>query len=109
MMWRTIANFLSPGRRRGARARAELADAYREALAGERGQMIVADLAAFTGFFEVTAAHAPPEIRAFNDGKRAAFGRLFYFLNLSDEERASLMAAVRLETSTDASEGYLEP
>lgn len=109
MIWRTIANYLSPGRRRGAHARLELTESYRVALSGDAGKVVVADLANFTGFFEVTAAHAPPEIRAFNDGKRAAFWRLFHFLNLSDEERASLMAAVRLETSTDAAEGYLEP
>lgn len=108
-MWQTIANRFLPGRRRAALARLELASAYQAALSGVNGRTVVSDLANFTGFFQVTEANAPPEIRAFNDGKRAAFGRLFLFLNLSDEDKARLLEAARLEQRTDASEGYLDP
>jgi hypothetical protein len=109
MNWRSLADLLPFGQRRAARARLELAEAYQAALAGQAGEIVIADLANFTGFFEVTEAHAPPEIRAFNDGKRAAFGRLFYFLNMSAEDKAKLLAAARLERNVDAAEGYLDP
>ena len=107
--WKSLSSLFRAQSQRGAQARLELADAYRWLAQQERGKIIIADLAAFAGFFEVTEAFAPPEIRAFNDGKRAAFGRLFHFVNLNDEDRASLAAAARLETRTDAAQGHIDP
>lgn len=109
MIWQSLASLFRRNKARGPSAEAELVEAYRWLGTTQKGQLIVADLAAFSGFFEVTEAYAPPEIRAFNDGKRAAFGRLFHFLNLGDEERQALLAAARLERQVDAAEGPIDP
>lgn len=68
---------------------------------------MLADLADYTGFYRVNGESIPPDERAFSDGKRAAFGRLFRFLNLSDEERAGLVQAARAESLASANEGII--
>ncbi len=93
---------------RGPAATYELADAYLNVFdrRKEQVQLVLADLASFTGFYAVTRAEAPPDARAYADGKRAAFERLFYFLNLTDEERGFLEKAARFETNVSLKDGY---
>ncbi len=93
---------------RGASATHELANAYLTVFDRRREhvQIVLADLASFTGFYAVTPAEAPPNTRAYADGKRAAFERLFYFLNLTDEERGFLEKAARLETNVSLRDGH---
>lgn len=56
---------------------------------------MLADLADYSGFYRVTE---PPEAAIqFREGKRAVFGRLWHFLNMSDAERRALEAAAKAE------------
>ena len=63
---------------------------------GEDQSLVLVDLANFTGFYRVT----PPETGdrdaiVFNEGMRAAYGRIFQYLRMSDVEVLSLETAAR--------------
>lgn len=93
---------------RGPAATHELAMAYLSVFdrRKEDVQMVLADLADITGFYAVSSADTPPDARAYADGKRAAFGRLFHFLNLTDEERGFLEKAARTEANISLRDGH---
>lgn len=101
--WLPLAR-LFPDRARGNEARLKLALAYHNVFdtRKEDVQIILADLANFTGFYRVNGPDIPPDNRAFSDGMRAAFGRLFRFINLTDEEQAALVDATRAESLVSA-------
>lgn len=84
---------------RGLAAEERLRQAYANIFrtSNDDAQLVLADLADFTGFYRVNGQGIPPDDRAFSDGKRAAFGRLFRFLNLTEEERSELAEAARRE------------
>lgn len=63
---------------------------------GEDQGLVLTDLANYTGFYRVT----PPEtgdrdVIVFNEGMRAAYGRIFQYLRMSDAEIQSLELAAR--------------
>ncbi len=68
---------------------------------------MLADLANHPGFYQVL----PPGSRAIElaeaNRKRAAFGRLFRFLRLNEEELRGLEETVCQEVLTDAREGEI--
>lgn len=105
--WVTLAKLFR--RARGAEAELKLALAYRNVfrLNNEDVQTVLADLADYTGFFRVNGQGIPPDDRAFSDGMRAAYGRLFRFLNLTDEEQQALVQAARVETLASSNEGII--
>ena len=107
MRWFPLARRFAAAR--GAAAEQRLAQAYRNVFAfrDPDAQIVLSDLADFTGFYRVNGQGIPPDDRAFSDGMRAAFGRLFRFLNLTDEERAALAEAARAETLASATQGTL--
>lgn len=77
----------------------KLAVAYRELFKrGEHSEMVLADLAAFTGFYSVAPPGVPSETLQYDAGMRAAFGRLFHFLSLSEDDMAALEQAARAES-----------
>ena len=88
-------------------AQVELIEAYNNVFkAGSPDvQIVLADLANFTGFFRVNGQGIPPDDRAFSDGMRAAFGRLFRFTQLAEEEREALIQSTRVESRIDATYG----
>jgi len=104
MIWRRLSALFQP--RNSSRSEHRLFAAYNRFRSGEASsedaELIVADLANFTGFYRV---HPPDDALAFQEGKRAAFGRLFYFLNLSEAEARALAQAARAETLADETEG----
>jgi len=70
---------------------------------GEDQGIVLVDLANFTGFYRVT----PPEAGkrdaiVFNEGMRAAYGRIFQYLRMSDVEIQALEMAAR-QTSAGVS------
>lgn len=73
----------------------------------EDAQTVLADLASFTGFYRVNGPGFSAEDRAFSDGMRAAYGRIFGFLRLSGDELAALEKAARREAVTDHEEGTI--
>ena len=105
MRWFPLARRFSAAR--GAAAEQRLALAYRNLFSSTSpdAQIVLADLADFTGFFRVNGQGIAPDDRAFADGMRAAFGRLFRFTNLTDEERIALVEAARTETLASATQG----
>ncbi|GLS17966.1 hypothetical protein GCM10007874_09820 [Labrys miyagiensis] len=108
MRWLSLSrHFGSQARSKEAELR--LALAYDNLFASRHAdaQLVLADLADFTGFYRVNGPGIPPDDRAFSDGMRAAFGRLFRFLNLTDEEKAALVEAARAETLVSANEGII--
>lgn len=107
MKWKSLALWFPDGFRRGARAQRDLMEAYRAVFRTEHGQMVLADIANDTGFYRVNGEGVSPDDRAFSDGKRAAFGRIYRFLNLTDEEQQALQVAARAEAMTDATEGQI--
>jgi len=82
-------------------AELKLANAYRSVFGkdGENTEIVLADLAAHTGFYMVEPPGADlSQFQAgYNAGQRAAFGRLFQFLTLSDEQMRALEVAARQE------------
>lgn len=105
--WLPLAKrFLRP---RGDEAHLRLALAYHNVFkaSDEDAQLVLADLADYTGFYRVNGEGIPPDDRAFSDGKRAAFGRLFRFLNLTDDEKNALVQAARVESIASSNEGII--
>ena len=107
MRWFPLARRFAAAR--GAEAEQRLTLAYRNVFSPRDPdvQIVLADLADFTGFYRVNGQGIAPDDRAFSDGMRAAFGRLFRFINLTDEERAALVEAARAETLASATQGTL--
>jgi hypothetical protein len=107
--WRTLAASLPQGRKRGAVAQAKLVRAYQDVFAkdGEAVELVLADLANFTGFYKVPPIGAPPETLLVDQGLRAAFGRLFSFLALPEERMEALEKAARAESLADDEEGII--
>ena len=105
--WLALARLFR--RARGGEAALKLALAYHNVfdIRNEDVQIVLADLADYTGFYRVNGEGIPADDRAFSDGKRAAFGRLFRFLNLTDEEKAALVQAARTEAIASSNEGII--
>jgi hypothetical protein len=101
-MWHTIASQFASGQRRSARAVTSYAEAYEALFSGHGGrkeaEIVLADLAAFTGFYAMTPASELDGLRlADANGMRRVYGRILQFLNLTPDERRGLEQAARLE------------
>lgn len=46
--------------------------------------MVLADIEAFSGYFQVTTADTPDAERSFSEGMRAVFGRIHTYRGLTD-------------------------
>lgn len=97
--WRTLAHARSIGE---ATAETALVNAYRDVFGRqtETVELVLADLAVFCAFYQVE----PPTSdlssyqAGYANGLRAAFGRVFHFLNLTDEQWTALELAARFES-----------
>lgn len=98
MKWRCLAWLR---RQRPNEAELRLAAAYKSVFEkqSEQVEIVLADLAAHTGFYLVDPPGADLSLyqAGYNAGQRAAFGRLFQFLSLSDEQLRALEVAARAE------------
>lgn len=83
-----------------ARQEKKLVQAYNEVFGKETEavEMVLADLASFTGFYGVAPPGTSGDALQYDAGMRAAFGRLFHFLSLSDEQLQALEEAARAES-----------
>jgi hypothetical protein len=108
-LWNWLSRYFPRGFRRSSTAHLELAGAYQRVFTGhgtERdAQFVLTDLANYTGFYRVSGPGLSAEDRAFADGQRAAFGRLFRFLRMSADETRLLEEAARAEALADSEEG----
>lgn len=100
MTWRSKARHAVYGK---IHAEQKLVAAYQDVFGKqtEAVEMVLADLASHTGFYRVE----PPgsDMSAYQagyvNGSRAAFGRIFSFMSLSDEQLRALEEAARIEAS----------
>ena len=81
-------------------AEARIALAYQRVFTGtpdaEDQGIVLIDLANFTGFYRVTPPEAGErDIIVFNEGMRAAYGRVYQYLRMTDAEILSLEIAAR--------------
>lgn len=87
----------------------EVASAYERLFTGHGGQkeaqIVLADLANWTGFYRVNGPEMGADERAWSDGARSAYARIFRFLRLGDDERRQLEEAARAEAIADSQEG----
>lgn len=78
-----------------------LSRAYQEVFRGSpdrnQQQMVLADLAAATGFYRVSPASANSTELAYREGQRAAFAHIFGHLSLSPDDMGALENAARHE------------
>ena len=111
MSWRNLSTSYAPGLRRRLQARFGLAAAYRRVFSGRGSkadsELVLADLANAAGFYRVTEPEHGADRIAFQEGKRALFGRVFRFLRMTDEETVALEEAARAEALTDRHEGEI--
>jgi hypothetical protein len=100
--WKHLTAGLKPGERRSASADLVLTTAYRDVFAkGEQAQVVLADLANFTGFYAVETQGTPSDVLQYQAGMRAAYARIFAFLSMPDELLGALEKAARAERLAD--------
>jgi hypothetical protein len=109
-LWHWLSRSL-PGRSRTATGVAELSSAYTKLFTGhgslKEAQIVLTDVANFTGFYRVNGPGLSAEDRAFADGQRSAYGRIYRFLRMTDDERRQLEEAARAEALVDAEQGSI--
>lgn len=110
MKWASVAARWAAGFRRGARAREQLAEAYRDVFAGRgdrtKAQIVLADLANEAGFHRALGPGFDALDRAWHDGAKASFARIVSFLGMEPAEVEALQTAARREALAD-SEGTI--
>lgn len=108
MNWRSVAAY-PDSHSRGAVAQKRLTQAYRDVFCrkDESTEIVLADLANYCGFYKVPPIGSPPETLLVDQGLRAAFGRLFSFLALTDDQLAALEGAARREAVADVEKGLI--
>ena len=74
--------------------RFRVARAYREVFSTDAGKVVLRDLARHTGFFYTTERGAS-EVIQYNEGMRAAFGRIFSMLSLTPGDMTRLARETR--------------
>lgn len=97
MRWWPIARRYAPSQ--PAQAAEHLHEAYRGLFRSTKDdvQIVLADLADFSGFYWASGEGVDPHDRAQRDGRREVFARIFHFLNLTEEEKSALAEAARVE------------
>ncbi|KFB11035.1 hypothetical protein [Nitratireductor basaltis] len=107
MTWRSVAT--QAARPRGHEAVEKLSKAYLDVFGreDEATQLVLADLAEFCGFYKVAPPGTPAETLLYEQGLRAAFGRLFHFLSLPPERLKDLEEAARREALANEEEGII--
>ena len=106
----SISTGRDKGQRRTASAKLDLANAYVNVFrtgtgTGDERDVVLADLAEFCGFYRVTPGGVSHDERAFNEGLRAAYGRIMSHLRMTPDEREALETATRHEMFVTMAEG----
>lgn len=109
-LWNSLAKRINP---RGYQARVDLAEAYRDVFLPQhratdpQKEMVLADLQNFSGWQRVSGSTFTGGERAFADGMRATYGRVFRFLRLAPHEVRELEEAARQEAIMDSAQGEI--
>jgi hypothetical protein len=106
----SISDLYKPGRRRGSAATIRLSDAYRAVFINgnpskEDSEIVMSDLANFSGYFSVSPpGTSDADLREAN-GARAVFARILSLSELPLVQLRSLREAALVELQTDSEEG----
>lgn len=107
--WHSIANKFPAGKRRQSAAELRLVSAYQQVFQGnptrEDQEIVLADLARYTGFLMFHAKEATDADLRYGEGMRSVFGHIHGHLSLTPEQREGLFRAARAEAQADAAEG----
>lgn len=103
--WKTIKG-------RGPMAKLELAATYQRVFTSgeatvEDAQVVLADLAQFSGFYAVSGGDNDPVALGRREGNREVFGRIFAHLNMTDLERGMLEKASREQALVNIYDGEI--
>lgn len=102
---RSLASVRGSNPKRDQAAKEKLREAYVTVFSGESGQIVLADLAEYCGYYKVFDPAISMSVMADHNARRAVFGRIFHFLNLSEDERRELHEAARREYLANIDEG----
>lgn len=101
----TVSRATGPALKRGRVIQLRLTRAYRSVLLkDEESQIVLADLAEASGYYQVSPPLATGEQRAFADGMREVFSRILGRLRMTDAELVALEEAAREEALLTARE-----
>jgi hypothetical protein len=104
----SLSSLFPKGRRRKAAAAERLSHAYTDVFCRqESAELVLADLAAFSGFYQVTPPGASDAEVRYAEGMRAVFARIERFRLLTPQERTQLEQAARQEAITSQKEGTI--
>ena len=107
----TKSDALPEGQRRGAQALETLKDAYQALFSSQsnraQAEIVLTDLAGYTGFFMVLERGAPESLLREQEGMRRVFARIHNFLHLTGDEARRLHEAARAEALINSQEGAL--
>lgn len=104
---RSLASERPDGKRRDAAAKERLRQAYASVFRGSAdAELVLADLANYCGYYKVHSPEVSMSVAFDHNARRAVFGRIFHYLNLSEDERGELAEAARRETHADT-EGFI--
>ena len=105
----SISAIQPQGERRTPEAKHALAMAYRSLFMSgdENAQIVLSDLVDYCSYYSVCATEVSEGVLRDHNARRAVFGRIFHFLNLSPSEMNELANAGRREAVTNKEEGYL--
>lgn len=94
-MWRSITSLFQANQ--PARASLALVEAYKAVFTrSQHGEMVLADLATYSGFYAV-GEYPDPDRLMYQEGMRAVYARIHQHLSLPSERRKELEEAVRRE------------
>ena len=105
----TTRDELPAGRRRGAAANVALIDAYKHVFTGlcvnKQIDLVMADLAEFTGYFAVPPEGTTLEGMYRDAGRREVFARILSLIGVSSTDRELIRAAALEELGISNEEG----
>ena len=104
-LFRDISRRISDKFRRGAQSELALSGSYARVFGGtptvDDCQIVLADLANASGFFQVSGPTVSEAERAFADGKRAVMSRILKYTNMPAAMRQQLEQAAYMEAQAD--------
>ena len=97
MLWPTVKRLFQ---KKPAGQAYQHMEAYQKTFLGTpEGKMVLADLAAHTGFYSSTHPQTSPEARAYQDGMRNVYSRILSIVRMTEEEKRALEEAFFEEAS----------
>lgn len=110
--WSSIANRFARGHRRGPEAQLRCRSAYQAVFRGhptkEDQEIVLADLASYSGFFMYHPKEASDGDLRYGEGRRSVFGRVHGQLTMTVEQQQALQEAARAEAAANNQEDAWE-